>query len=133
MTIFSLPREIRDQIYKLRLVSSQPVSFDSSKSFICVIDEQQKCLGLMNYASNPFDVEGPALLGLLPSGLSVAKESREIFYRHNTFKVTGERVQRFLEVVPFHRGRICHPLVGPGLGTSSSNMLMSLNRILIGF
>ncbi len=104
MTIFSLPREIRDQIYKLLLVSSQPVSFQPSKGFVCVEDEQQKCLALMNHASNPFDIEGAALLGLVSSGPSAAKEAREIFYRHNTFEVTGERLERFLEFVPFQQG-----------------------------
>lgn len=100
---FSLPREVRDQIYESLVVSDQPIWFDPSQGFLFVEDHMQNSFGLTtNSSSSPSLVE-LSLTDPSPSTCDITNEIREAFYRHNTFSTLGRHLPQFFAFAPFQQ------------------------------
>ncbi len=80
----SLPRELRDEIYDLALISDEVI-------------EKPVSLRRCEQGTRGFDLHPSyALLSVKASSLQIALEARETFFRHNTFVVYASALSDFL-------------------------------------
>lgn len=112
--LFSLPREIRDEIYTYALVAPEPICFDKESGFMPAQELIQWGIVLMHPGCN------------LPQVLA---EARSIFYRHNTFKLKCDAIASFLDFIPF-RTSVEHAFNSRGLVTNAIIMVESVDNDL---
>jgi hypothetical protein len=82
LTFMSLPREIRNEIYELLLVASEPIVVYSTPEDPLAIEQLRTPMGTYPKVAH-------LTFGLLRVNKIISIEASAIFYRHNVFKFRG--------------------------------------------
>jgi hypothetical protein len=122
-TFTSLPPEIREKIYKLLLISSEPI----------VVSPKPLNDSPYDRSRGQFTSLAPLTLGLLAVNTTISKETTPIFYRSNTFKVSREeriRSCRMIKKLHDHWDILYSFLrcVGPDNRSCLRNLEMEITR-----